>query len=110
MDWLLKDLAYAGRGLRKQPGFAAVAIVTLALGIGSATTIFSAIRNILLDPFPYTDARKVVAVQIHDNSTARAGGRTFYQTPEFLDLQEQSRSFSEVIGGTSDDVLWSSAD
>src|SRR5829696_4980818 len=105
MQWLWKDLAYAGRGFRKQPGFAAVAIVTLALGIGSATTIFSAIQNILLDPFPYTDARSVVAVQIHDNSNARPGGRTFYQSPEFLDLYEQTRVFGEVIGGTNNDVL-----
>ena len=94
MQWYWKDLAYAGRGLRKQPGFAAIAILTLALGIGSATTIFSAIRNILLDPFPYTDARKVVAVQIHDNANARPGGRTYYRSPEFLDLQEQAKSFS----------------
>jgi putative ABC transport system permease protein len=110
MDWLWKDFAYAARGLRKQPGFAFVAILTLALGIGSATTIFSAIQNILLDPFPYTDARKVVAVQIHDTSNSRPGGRTFYQTPEFLDLQEQSQVFSEVIGGTMEDVLWNSTD
>src|SRR4051812_6837319 len=106
MDWLVKDLAYGVRGLRKQPGFTAVAVLTLALGIGSATTIFSAIQNILLDPFPYTDARSVVAVQIHDTSNSRPGGRTYYQSPEFLDLKEQTRVFSDVIGGTNDDVLW----
>ncbi len=106
MGWFWKDLAYASRGLRKQPGFATVAILTLALGIGSATTIFSAIQNILLDPFPYTDARSVVAVQIHDNSNSRPGGRTYYRGDEFLDLQAQTRSFSDVIGGTVDDVLW----
>jgi putative ABC transport system permease protein len=110
MDWLWKDLAYGARGLRKQPGFTGVAIVTLALGIGAATTIFSAIQNILLDPFPYTDARSVVAVQIHDNSNARPGGRTFYRADEFLDLQEQTRSFGEVIGGSGDDVLWNSGE
>jgi putative ABC transport system permease protein len=110
MDWLWKDLAYGARGLRKQPGFTGVAIVTLALGIGAAATIFSAIQNILLDPFPYTDARSVVAVQIHDNSNARPGGRTFYRTDEFLDLQEQTRSFGEVIGGSGDDVLWNSGE
>lgn len=44
-------------------GFAALAILTRALGIGSATTIFSAIQNILLDPFPYTDTQRVVAIQ-----------------------------------------------
>src|SRR3954469_762198 len=110
MDWLLKDLAYGVRGLRKQPGFTAVAVVTLALGIGSATTIFSAIQNILLDPFPYVDARSVVAIQIHDTSSSRPGGRNYFRTAEFLDYQEQMHVFSEVIGGSSDDVLWSSGE
>ncbi len=110
MNWLLQDLAYGARGLRKQPGFAAVAVITLALGIGSATTIFSAIQNILLDPFPYVDARSVVAIQIRDTSNSRPGGRNYFQTPEFLDYQEQSHVFSEVIGGTNDDVLWNSGD
>src|SRR4051794_35522336 len=106
MHWLWKDFAYGFRGLRKQPAFTTVAVVTLALGIGSATTIFSAIQNILLDPFPYIDARSVVAVQIHDNSSSRPGGRTYYDTAEFLDLREQSHVFREVIGGSGDDVLW----
>lgn len=110
MDWFRKDFLYALRGLRRQPGFAAIAIVTLGLGIGAATTIFSAIQNILLDPFPYTDARSVVAVQIHDNSNARPGGRTFYRGDEFLDLQEQAGVFAETIGGTQEDVLWDSGE
>src|SRR5882762_10717234 len=110
MRWIPQDLSYGLRGLRNQPGFALLAIFTLALGIGSATTIFSAIQNILLDPFPYTDARRVVAVQIHDTSNSRPGGRNWYQLPEFLDLQEQSHVFQEVIGGTSDDVLYNSGD
>src|SRR5258707_12169462 len=69
------DLGYGARGLRNQPGFAAIAILTLALGIGASTTIFSVIYNVLLDPFPYTDAKRVVAIQIHDLATGRAGGR-----------------------------------
>lgn len=106
MHWLVKDFGYGLRGLRKQPGFAAVAIVTLALGIGAATTIFSAIQNILLDPFPYVDARSVVAIQVHDNADARDGGRTYYSTPEYLDLRDQTHVFQEVIGGNGGDVLW----
>jgi putative ABC transport system permease protein len=110
MDWLWKDVAYGLRGLRKQPGFSAVAVVTLALGIGAATTIFSAIHGILLDPFPYVDARSVVSVQVRDNSDARDGGRTYYTTPEYLDLRDQMHVFSEVIGGSGDDVLWDSSE
>ena len=110
MRWLLQDLRYGLRGIRSQPAFAALAIVTLALGIGSVTTIFSAIQNILLDPFPYTDANRVVAIQIHDTANSRPGGRNFFQTPEFLDYQEQNHVFQEIIGGTYEDVLYDSGD
>ena len=54
MHSIWQDLRYGLRGLRKQPGFAVLAILALALGIGSVTTIFSVIDNVLLDPFPYT--------------------------------------------------------
>src|SRR5262245_22074189 len=110
MQTLWQDLRYGARMLLKNPGFTLLAVLTLALGIGSATTIFSAIQNILLDPFPYTDARRVVAIQIHDTSSSRPGGRTFYQTPEFLDYQEQNHVFEEVIGTTGDDVLYNTGD
>ncbi|HEU0180064.1 MAG TPA: ABC transporter permease [Blastocatellia bacterium] len=105
---LWQDLRYGARMLFKQPGFTLMAILTLALGIGSTTTIFSAIQNILLDPFPYTDAHRVVAIQIHDTSNSRPGGRTYFQTPEFLDYQEQNHVFEDVIGGTGGDVLYDS--
>src|SRR5499427_2655543 len=107
---LWQDLRYGARTLLKQPGFTLIAMLTLALGIGSTTTIFSAIQNILLDPFPYTDASRVVAIQIHDTSNSRPGGRTFFQAPEFLDYQEQNHVFEEVIGGTFGDVLYNSGD
>src|SRR5215813_2302601 len=110
MHWILKDFSFGLRGIRKEPGFALLAIITLALGIASATTIFSAIQNILLDPFPYTDAHRVVSIQIHDTSSSRPGGRTYYQTPEFLDFREQNHVFEEIIGGTGGDVLYNSGD
>ncbi len=106
MLWMRQDLSYGLRTLRKQPSFASIAVLTLALGIGAATTIFSAIENILLDPFPYTDAQRVVAIQIHDTTNSRPGGRTYFQAPEFLDYQQQNHVFEEVIGGTGDDVLY----
>src|SRR5262249_13063088 len=105
---LWQDLRYGARTLLKQPGFTLIAALTLALGIGATTTIFSAIQNILFDPFPYTDAHRVVAIQIHDTSSSRPGGRTFFQAPEFLDYQEQSPVFEDVIGSTFGDVLYDS--
>jgi len=107
MQTLWQDVRYGLRGIWNRPGFAILAILTLALGMGSTTTIFSAIQNILLDPFPYTDARRVAAIQIHDLSSARPGGRGAFQVPEFLDYQEQNHVFDEVIGGTGEDVLMS---
>jgi hypothetical protein len=59
MHGIWQDLRYGVRGLRKQPSFTLLAILALALGIGAATTIFSAIHGVLLDPFPYTDANRV---------------------------------------------------
>src|SRR4029453_17405026 len=97
---LWQDVRYGLRGIANRPGFAFLAILTLALGMGATTTIFSAIQNILLDPFPYTDAHRVAAIQIRDTSSARPGGRTFFQVAEFLDYQEQNHVFEEVIGGT----------
>ena len=110
MQTLWQDIRYGLRGIRNRPGFAFLAILTLGLGMGATTTIFSAIQNILLDPFPYTDARRVAAIQIHDLSSARPGGRGAFQVPEFLDYQEQNHVFEEVIGGTGEDVLLSTTE
>ena len=96
--------------MRNQPGFALLAVLTLALGIGGATTIFSVIQNVLLDPFPYTDAHRVAMIQIHDLSSNRPGGRSGFQIREFLDYQEQSHVFNEVIGGGYEDVLWTTGE
>src|SRR4029434_8651459 len=87
---LWPDLRYGARTLLKRPGFTLIAVLTLALGIGATTTIFSAIWNILLNPFPYKDAHRIVNVQIRDTGSSRPGGRTSFQTPEFLDYQEQN--------------------
>jgi predicted permease len=105
MQTVLQDIRYGLRGLIRERGFTTLAVITLALGIGAATTIFSVIQNVLLDPFPYKDADRVVAVQIRDTTSPRPGGRIFFQVPEFLDFQEQSTVFEDVIGGTPEDVL-----
>jgi putative ABC transport system permease protein len=105
MQTLWHDVRYGLRGLRKQPSFSLLAVLALALGIGAATTIFSAIYGVLLNPFPYTDAERVVQVAIHDVTNSRPGGRMYYSVPEFLDIQEQNHVFESMIGGTAEDVM-----
>jgi predicted permease len=105
-----QDFRYGLRSIRNQPAFTALAILTLALGIGAATTIFSVIQNVLLDPFPYKDANRVAAIRIHDSTNPQPFGRTALQTPEFLDYVEQNHVFEDVIGGTGEDVLMATAE
>ena len=110
MNGIWQDLRYGLRGLRKQPSFTILAVMALALGIGSVTTIFSVIDNVLLNPFPYADAKRVALVYIHDVKESGQGGRSFFSTPEFLDYQEQNHVFDAVIGGSFQDVLYSSGE
>src|SRR5260370_9698574 len=110
MNGILQDLRYGLRGLRKQAGFTILAVMALALGIGSVHTIFSVIDNVLLNPFPYADAKRVALVYIHDVKESGRGGRSFFSTPEFLDYQEQNHVFDAVIGGTVQGVLYSSGE
>src|SRR5262245_45917012 len=109
IEIIIKDLRYGARMLMKSPGFTLLAVLTLALGIGSATTIFSAVQNILMDPFPYTDASRIVAIRIQDTSSSRPSRRG-PRTPEFLDYQEQNHVFEDVAGGRGGDVLYNSGD
>src|SRR5882724_6641303 len=106
MDSSWQGLRYALRGLRNQPSFTALAVLTLALGIGAATTMFSVIQNVLLDPFPYKEANRVVAFQIRDSARSQQGGRSMFQTPEFLDYQAAATVFEDVIAGGFEDVLY----
>ena len=106
----MQDFRYGLRGLRKQPGFTALAILALALGIGSATTIFSVIQNVLLDPFPYVDAHRIVAFSIHNLEDSRPGGRSFFKVAEYLDFLEQNHVFDGASGRAYMDVLYSSGE
>ncbi len=96
IDRLWQDLRYGARVFGRSPGFTAAAVVTLALGIGGVTIIYSVIRNILLDPFPYADSRRMVDLLIRD--TAKPDWlRGAMTADEFLDYQEQSEVFDGII-------------
>ncbi|HEY4816582.1 MAG TPA: ABC transporter permease [Candidatus Acidoferrum sp.] len=106
MGTLGQDIRFALRNLRKSPSFTIIAAVTLALGIGASTAIFSVIENILMEPFPYTDAARLVSVQIHDTERNEPGGRAGYSGPEFLDYVAQNHVFDRVIANDGVDVLY----
>jgi len=105
MGWFIQDLRYGVRTLVKDRAFLFTAVLALALGIGSTTAIFSVIDNVLLEPFPYTDGMRLMAILIHDKSSSDTFGREFFEPPEFLDYQEQNHVFDRSIGLRSAGVL-----
>jgi len=93
LEDLVQDFRYAVRTLRQRPAFAAVALLTLALGVGATTVMFTLINGVLLKPLPYPQPDKLVAVHGHtDTWNAEIYGEQNVAYPDFLDCQRASRS------------------
>jgi predicted permease len=93
MQRLVWELRYALRQLRKAPGFTVTAVLTLALGVGATTAIFSAVYGLLLKSLPFEDAGRIVALSETHPQIAGGAEAAF---PDYLDWRAQQRSFTEV--------------
>ena len=99
-DEMFQDLRYGVRMLLKKPGFTLIAMLTLALGIGANTAIFSVVNAVLLQPLPFVEPERLLWLGGWLGADKEQG-----VTPaDFLDYREQSQSFKEIAAGISDGV------
>jgi len=95
VEQLLSDLRYAFRGLVRSPGFALVAIATLALGIGVNSSIFSLVNAVLLRPLPVESPEELVDIYGHSATSSSHDSNSY---PNYVDYKEQSRTLSGIVG------------
>ena len=86
MDSIIKDIRYGLRSLAKRPAFTAVAVITIALGIGVNTAIFSVINSVLLRPLPYDDPARLISFRSNQSA------------PDLADVESQTKTFSRLGG------------
>jgi putative ABC transport system permease protein len=98
LENFLEDIRYALRTFRKSHGFTAVAVFTLALGIGATTSMFSVVYNLLFNPFPYKAADRLVVINIHNLKEQVNSDREEFTIPEFLDYRQQNHVFEDMVG------------
>lgn len=106
LNWFWQDLRYGLRSLRKDRGFAFLAVLALALGIGATTVIFSVLDNVLLEPFPYKNPDRLAMFVIHDNTHSDQDGRGGFSYAEYMDYKEQNHVWEGLIANNGEDVLY----
>ena len=91
-----RDLRYGARTLRRNPGFAVVAILTLAIGIGANVMIFSVVNGVLLRPLPFPDSQRIVTIWETDANRGIVHGTA--SAAELLDWRDLNHSFKDLSG------------
>jgi putative ABC transport system permease protein len=105
MGNLLQDIRYGIRMLLKRPGFTVVAVLTLALGIGANTAIFSVVNAVLLRPLPFKEADRLVLLSQKTQEIKQRG----FSVPDLFDFKEQNRSFESFAGFYSEPINFGSS-
>ena len=95
MGTLMKDVIYAIRIFRRAPGFTAATVITLTLGIGASTAMFSVVHGVLLSPLPFDDPEELVTVW---RATPDRGNRQIMSQPDLRSIQQEARSFEALAG------------
>jgi putative ABC transport system permease protein len=108
METLLKDIRYGFRSLLKHPGFTAVAVITLALGIGANSAMFSTVNAVLLKPLPYPEAERIVLLE--GVNTSKGITDSNMSIPDFADWQNQNQVFEQLAGFVTGGSLLTSGD
>ncbi len=98
MQTLLRDLRYAARQLRKSPGFSITVVLTLSLGVGATTAIFSCVYGLLLKSLPFQDESSIITIS-ETNPQVKGGSEATYL--DYLDWRRQQTSFSQVAAYTT---------
>jgi predicted permease len=96
MGVLMQDLRFAVRQMAKKPGFTAVVVLTMALGIGANAAIFSVLDAVLLRPLPYSNPAGLIKVWTRFTGIGAPNDQNWVSAPEFRDLQQLNRSFSDL--------------
>ena len=104
IEQFARDVRFGTRGLARTPGFTALAVLSLALGIMATTGIYSVFHAVVLDPFPYKDVDNLMSVRV--SNPALRGSRTGYSTDQFVEIAGRNTIFEGVIASTWSDVLW----
>src|SRR5262245_58479957 len=102
MQTLQQDLRYGFRMLLKHRGFTAIAVLTLAFGIGANTAILSVVNAVLVRPLPYSDADRLVAVKFKDAH----GNEVGFDPATYLHLKENNHVFSDLTGWLNGLSTW----